>query len=301
MQARWLKLRKNLMRALVPALRWLPPRAALRLIGGIGRAEYALVPPSRRRHDEAVRRWVGHFGHPWDVARVGRDLASNELRWQARDLLLDRLPEGQLEGLFEVEGIEHLDAARAEGRGVILLGNHYGAHLLPAHYLLKRGYDLRLFMERPRHISKYLAQLFDDAGPLGQDKLFISRKSAPAEAAAAILRASRVLKAGMLLHLAGDVRWSGPHTATATFLGRSESFSATWVILAAMAAAPVVPVFCRIVPGGTYHLEFLPSFHVPPDANAGRLAGYVQDCLRTIEGRVRLDPANSNEYASWAG
>ena len=60
-------------------------------------------------------------------------------------------------------------------------------------------------MERPRHISRYMARHFQTDGPLGQDKLFISRQGVPADSASSILRAARAIKAGLLLYLAGDV------------------------------------------------------------------------------------------------
>src|SRR5262249_9227028 len=181
-------------------------------------------------------------------------------------------------------GREHLDEAMALRKGVILLGNHFGAHLMPAHWLVREGYPLRLFMERPRHVSRFLAKEFDTDGPLGQRKLVISRKPHPAEAAGSIARAARTLGVGMIVNLAGDVRWTGPHTASATFLGHTYTFSATWVTLAGMTGAPVVPVFCRMGTEGTYAIEFLPAFHVPADAQRPeRASGWVQGCLDAVE------------------
>ena len=301
MQRRGMNLRKGFLRMILPLLRALPPRAAARLLAGIGRAEYALVPRLRLRLDAAIARQGRQFGCPWDVRRVGPDLAGNLIRGRTRDLLLDNQPLERLEGSFRVRGREALDRALQEGRGVILLGNHFGAHMLPGHWLIRQGYPYRLFGERPRHISRTQSRVFALDGPLGQDKLFISRRANPAEAAGTILRAARVLRAGMLLHIAGDVRWSGPNTAPATFLGRSYTFSNTWVILAALTAAPVLPVFCQMEPDGAHLLEFLPPFLVPPDASAAeKTSPWVQAGLDGIARRVQDDPANSNDYFFWA-
>ena len=301
MRRRWLNLRKGLLRSILPALRVLSHRSASRVVAGIGRLEYSLVPGLRTRLDEAVGRGNHHLGCRWDVAAVGRELAGNQIRWRTRDLLLDGRPDHRVDPLFQVKGRDLLDAALAEKKGVILLGNHFGAHLMPAHWLVRHDYPLRLFMERPRHVSRFLTRQFDSEGPLGQRKLFISRKVNPAEAAGSILRAARILKAGMVVNIAGDVRWPGPHSAPAAFLGKTYSFSATWVALASLTGAPVVPVFCRINADATYTLEFLPALRVPSTApSAGEAPRWVQDCLTTIEDRVRLDPANSNEYFFWA-
>ncbi len=300
MQRRWLKIRKALLRLILPAVRALPPRTASRFVAGIGRAEYTFGRGLRVRFDGAVRRGAAHFGTSWDVAEVGRELAGNQIRWRTRDQLLDGLDDAGVAALFEVEGLEHLTAAQAQGKGVILLGNHFGAHLMPAHWLVRLEYPLRLFMERPNHVSQYLKQRFETEGPLGQKRLFISRKADPNEAAGSILRAGRVLKAGMIMLIAGDVRWEGGNTEEATFLGNTYQFSSTWATLAAITGAPVVPVFCRMLRDGTHRLEFLPGFNVPGSAvRQKQLGAYVQTCLDQVQERVRLSPENSNEYFFW--
>ncbi len=301
MHRRGLNIRKGLLRLILPALRKFPPRTATRLVAGIGRTEYALLRGLRLRFDQAVERGRDYFGTHWDVTAVGRELAGNQIRWRTRDQLLDGWGDDAVTQLFRVAGRDQLDAALAENRGVILLGNHFGAHLMPAHWLVRHGYPLRLFMERPHHISRLLSREFETDGPLGQRKLFISRRSDPSESAGSILRAGRVLKAGMGVLIASDVRWTGPHTAPARFLGRAYHFSATWVALAALTRSPVVSVFCRMAPDGTHELEFLPAFHVPPEAPAnGEARHWVQRAIDEIEHRVCRDPANSNEYFFWS-
>jgi lauroyl/myristoyl acyltransferase len=255
----------------------------------------------RHRVDQAVIHGRHHFGASWDVTEVGRELAGNQIRWRTRDRLLDGLPQDRVAPLFTVRGREALDARLREGRGVVLLCNHFGSHMMPAHWLMREGYPLRLFMERPRHISRFLARQFDTDGPTGQKKLFISRRATPAEAAGSILRASRVLSAGMILMIAGDVRWSGAHTSAAEFLGHRYDFSNTWVKLAAMTGAAVVPVFCRFDEDGAFQLEFLDPYTVPRDhTDAEQVAGHVQNYLRVIETHVARSPANSNDYFFWS-
>lgn len=301
MRRKGLNIRKWFLRFVMPLLRRLPPAAATRFVTGIGKLEYALLSKVRVRFDSAVGRAEKELGGHWNVSEVARELVGNQIRWRARDLLLDGLPDRVVAPLFDVVGREHLDSALAEKQGVILLGNHYGAHMLPAHWLVRNHYPLRLFMERPRHVSRFLARYFETEGPFGQNKLFISRKAGPAEAAASIMRASRMLKAGMIVKLAADVRWSGPHTSASKFIDREYTFSSTWVALAALTGAPVVPVFCRMDADGRYRLEFLPSFRIAAaELAGGGTACRVREYLTMVEERIRLDPANSNDYFFWA-
>lgn len=303
MKRRGLNLRKALLRFILPFLRAFPPRTAARALTGIGHFEYRHIGGVRIRFDRAVSRGGRHLGREWDVPEEARRLAGNHIRWRTRDLLLDGLGDDKLDGLFPTIGREHLDRAVAEGRGAILLGNHFGANLMPAHWLAREGYDFRLYMERPRHISKFLDSRFDTEGPDGQRDLFISRKSDPSKAAASIVKAARMLKAGRIVKMACDVRWSGAHTTTAEFLGCEHDFAHTWVKLAAMTGAPVIPVFCSMKDDGSYLLEFLEPFSVPaaeastPEA----IAGWVRLGLSQIESRLADSPGDSNDYFFWGG
>ena len=300
MERRGLNVRKVILGTILPLLRKLPPRLASNMVAGIGRTEYALLKNLRVRMDQAVIEVGRHFQREWNVAEISRALAGNQIRWRTRDQLLDGLADDQVAGLFTLSGRDNLDEALARKQGVVLLCNHFGSHMMPAHWLMRQGYPLRLFMERPRHISKFLAREFDTDGPLGQKKLFISRKATTAEAAGSIMRATRALNAGMIVMVAGDVRWTGANTTPARFLGKPYPFSNTWVKIACMTGAPIVPVFCRIDDSGAYELEFQPAYSLPKRTpEPEEVAAWVQDFLDRIERQVEESPANSNEYFFW--
>ena len=301
MERRGLNIRKGFLKAFLPVVRALPLPVASRFVSGIGRLEYRLSSTLRQSFDNAVAQGRSILDGQWDLPTVSRELAGNHVLWRTRDLLLDGVPDHRALEMFTVEGKEHLQAAVEESRGCIVLANHFGAHLLPAHWLFRENYPVRFYMERPRHISRYMSRHFQTDGPLGQDKLFISRQGVPADSASSILRASRAIKAGLLLYLAGDVRWTGRLTESAEFLGRSLRFSTTWVVLAALTEAPVVMVFCRMEPDGRYHIEFRPAFHVPKDApEQGQTALWVRHFTQILEEQVRKYPTNSNDYFFWS-
>jgi KDO2-lipid IV(A) lauroyltransferase len=301
MERRGLNIRKAMLRALLPAIRVLPLQVAARVVAGIGRTEYLLSAGLRRRFRSAVALGESVLQSQWDVPSVSRELAGNHILWRTRDLLLDGVTDERALAMFEVTGREHLEAATSLGGGCIVLASHFGAHMLPAHWLFRQKFPLRFYMERPRHVSRFMLQHFKTDGPLGQDKLFISRQGVPADSASSILRAARALRAGMLLYLAGDVRWTGRLTESAHFLGQTMRLSTTWVTLAAMTAAPVVMVFCRMQRDGRYDVEFLPSFFVPKDGAAdGHAAYWVRRFIDVLEDQIRRYPSNSNEYFFWS-
>lgn len=298
MRRRGLNIRKSLLGLILPALRRLPPRLATRAMARIGRAEYDLLPGVRHRVDAAVLRGETYFGGHWDRAETGRALLGNHILWRTRDRLLDGLDASGIGPLFRVEGRDRLDEAVSRGRGVVLLGNHFGSHMMPSHWLAHQGYELRLFMERPRHISKFLSRRFEADGQRG---LFLSRSATPAESAGAVLRAAKALRAGAVMLVAGDVRTAGPNSVPARFLGGDFRFSSTWALLASLAGAPAVPSFGRVEPDGTHVVEFLDPIDVGPEARRPEgAASYVQRALDAVEERVRRHPAHSNDYFFWA-
>jgi KDO2-lipid IV(A) lauroyltransferase len=300
MERRGLNIRKGFLKAFLPIFRALPLPVAARFVSGIGRMEYRISKSLRTNFRNAVSSGRSMLNCDWDVPSVSRELAGNHVLWRTRDLLLDGVPDERAREMFTVAGRENLDAAISRGRGCIVLASHFGAHLLPAHWLFRENLPVRFYMERPRHISRYMARHFKAGGPLGQDKLFISRQGVPADSASSILRGVRAIKAGMLLYLAGDVRWTGQLTETARFLGRNMRFSTTWVTLAAMTEAPVVMVFCRMESDGRYYLEFREAFYIPKDVAArGEVRLWVQHFLDTLEAQVCRYPSNSNEYFFW--
>jgi len=300
MPRHWVNLQRHILRAVVPLLRRLPAPLANALLTWIGWAEFQLVPGVKEHFLQAAERGRVDLQGDWDDLDVARRLVCARVHWRTRDRLLDGLPDGQALGRFVVEGREHLDAAYGQKRGVILLANHFGSHLHPSHWLFRQDYPLRLFSERPRNVSRFMTDRFRTDGALGQEKLFISRRSTAAEAAGSILRAMRILDAGMILKIAGDVRWQGGHTAPGHFLGSTYLFSTTWVVLAAKTGAPVVPVFCRPDDRGRIVLEFLPSFQVPVDtARNGQAARFVQRGLDAVTEQVVRHPDQSNDYFFW--
>jgi KDO2-lipid IV(A) lauroyltransferase len=301
MERRGLNIRKGFLKAVLPMIRSLPLPLATRFVSGIGRMEYRLNQRLRRTFHDAVEQGRSLLDGEWDVPLVSRELAGNHILWRTRDLLLDGVPDQRVRDMFTITGKEHLEAAFGGGRGGIVLASHFGAHLLPAHWLFRENYPVRFYMERPRHISRFLSRHFDTEGPLGQDKLFISRQGVPADSASSILRAARAIKAGLLLYLAGDVRWTGRLTEPARFLGRTRRFSTTWVVLAALTEAPVIMAFCRMERDGRYHIEFRPPFYVPKDApETGNAPHWVRYFIEILEDQVRRYPANSNDYFFWS-
>lgn len=293
-----MNLRKWIMnRMAVPVLRRMPLDRATNFVEGIGRWEYDRIPVLREQIDAAVSLAAQRMGAGWDLPTTARNLSGRLTRWRLRDVLLDGPDRERALGAFEVMGGEHLDRALSESRGVILLSNHFGGHILPAHWMLRKGIEFRFLTERPRHLSRSLEAYFGSTGPMGQQEMFVSRKKRGNDGVASIIRSLRVLKSELVLLIASDVRWLDNQSVVAEFLGERWKFTPSWAILAQRSGAPVVPVHCSMMAGGTHRLEFGEPRHISPGED---IAACVQAELRGIEARVLTDPENANDYFFWA-
>ena len=284
-------------RIVVPVLRCLPIGKATNFVEGVGRVEYDRVPDLRKELQAAVSSAKTFLGADWDVNSVARELSGRHTRWNLRDLLVDGPSVSRALDTFDIVGQEHFDAAMAEGKGIILLSNHFGAHVLPGHWMLRKGIDFRFLTERPRHLSKSLLKYFESTGPLGQKELFISRKKSGNDGVSAIFRSLRCLKSKYVVLVASDVRWNDNQSVVGRFMGELWKFTPIWAVLAQRSGAPVLPCYCSMMPNGRHKLEFGPVQHIQAGES---LQSLVQEALDRVELKVKQDPLNSNDYFLWA-
>ena len=303
MERRGLNIRKGFLKVGLPMIRSLPLPLASRFVSGFGRMEYRV---SSRAPDDLPDEAVDH-GRSSSRLPVGRAAVSRELAGQSCPLADPRLaPRRRSRSTCSMKCSPLPDASTWMPRSrrvaaVSCWRITSVAHLLPAHWLFRENFPVRFYMERPRHISRYLARNFRADGPLGQDKLFISRQGVPADSAGSILRAARVLESGdvaLSCRRRPLDRDSSPKRPSSW--ARMTRFSTTWVVLAAMTEVPVVMVFCRMEPDGRYHIEFRPAFRsrrmLPQNGKTGRMGA----ALHRDPGRSGSPyPANSNDYFFW--
>lgn len=284
----------------MPVLRLLPYRVAIGLVGALGEAAHVVVPPYIASYRNAVRDCAKRYGCAWESRRLGSAMAVQAYRRRARDLLIERVSNSHINQFFIVDGKEHLDQALAGKRGVVLLINHLGSHLCLIHWMLRKGYPVRCFGERPRSLSRFVREHFATDGPVGQVGLFVPRSGRASESAPMVMQATRVLRAGLILTVASDIRWQDARAVDARFLGSVERFSTTWVNLAALSGAAVVPAYCRLGRDGTFQVDFRPAFHVPNTVlRDGSAQGWAQRALDELESQIRRYPEQCDDYFFW--
>ncbi|MBI1797014.1 MAG: hypothetical protein HYR74_08180, partial [Candidatus Eisenbacteria bacterium] len=138
------------------AVRLLPARPLDACATIVARLLFALRVPARARIEDNLARL-----RPGLDPAARRALARRAFEHFALSLLdfmrLARLAPGALERAIEVRGAEHLERARAAGRGVILLSAHLGNWFAGGVAVARRGVPVRTVLYR-NHAGGFMDQ-----------------------------------------------------------------------------------------------------------------------------------------------
>lgn len=199
------------------------------------------------------------------LAAVGMGMVETALCWWA--------PDADLRRLVDIDGLEHYDAALAEGRGVILLTGHFTTLELGAGlFALHRPFHA---MYRPHANGLYEAVM----------RWARERRSKMATITRDDLRGMlRALRQGRAVWYAPDQDYGAQGTVFAPFFGVPARTITATARLAKMSGARVVPYYPVRKPGGGYHITVLPALeHFPGGddlADATRINALVESWVR---------------------
>jgi len=211
---------------------------------------------------ERERLEIAHF------ESLGAALAEAALAWWgSRRRVMSRA---------HIEGLEHLETARANGRGVILLTGHF-TPLELAGRMLGEAVPGITAVYRPNENPVLDAVARRGRGRTG----YTLRKQQTRE----IVRA---LRAGQVIWYAPDQHHRGAHSAIVPFFGQPAATSLATSRLAALGRASVVPYLPKRLPDGRgYAVSLLPALEDFPSGDP------VEDMLRInriLEQWIRQQP-----------
>jgi KDO2-lipid IV(A) lauroyltransferase len=195
-------------------------------------------------------------------------------------LRLRRATPEELDRWIHVEGLEHFDAARAQGRGFIQLTGHYGNWEMVALAQSRLGRSLAVI---GRELDNPLLEPISLAFRTRFGNRVILKDGAMRETLKALKAGDGV---GFLLDQ--DALTTG---VWVKFLGQWASTFSTAGSLAARYRLPVLPVFSWPNGDGTFTVRFEPPFEVPQTGDAARDAWVATQLMTArIEGQIRKDP-----------
>jgi len=263
----------GLVAGLAKLLNWLPESCAYALGEGAGRVWCALD----RRHrvivmENLAAAFPGRYA-PEELDRLARAVFENLGRTAVDVARLDHLLSRSAGTTVEWDGYEHLLAARARGKGVLVLAAHFGPwELLPPVWVLRDEpvYVVARPLDNPR-LDDQLTAWRERGG---------NRMIRKRNAIHAILQ---VLRRGKTAAILIDQHISEREGVVVPFFGRPASTASAPALIALRSGAAVLPVGITRQPGrGRYRIRIGAEIPV-------RRSGDVKDDL--VENTARFTAA----------
>ncbi len=266
---------KHLIKQAMIFLMWYPLRIAiaflpLALVYRIGRAGGRLLcfisrEKQRIMLDEFSRVLPGRG--PEELRGIVRESFNNFCLSELEVLLYPSLNRAFIERHFTIEGREHLDAALARGRGVLLCQAHFGAFQMTMPAIGYSGYTMN-------QISASAA-LWTEEGATAAQKRMLGIKAKyeytlPVKhisVTSSLRPVFNALKRNEIVGITVD-GGGGKNIIPLRFLGREAFFQTGAVDLAVSTGAAMVPAFIVTERGLRHRLVLHPPLHV--DGGAGR-------------------------------
>lgn len=217
---------------------------SIKIAATLGEWGYYLQPAQRKVAMENLRTCLGDSTTEQERQAITKKVFSNfavsalEVAWMSR-----------WKDLFswlrvDVEGLEHLDAALAQGRGVIAHNAHFGNWEVMSAAVAKMGYPGYVVARRQKdpRLDAWIAQIRDHCGL----KIAIRGENP--------VRILRCLKSGGLLGLMTDIDTRSNEGVFVDFFGRPTYTQVGPFALARTTGALMIPALCYRE--GLNHLRF---------------------------------------------
>jgi len=208
-----------------------------RISRNIGRCIHFLDHKKRKLVEEVLLLLFGRKYSEGKTRDIVKDSFENYYMRHAESILFGVLNEHSINQIMNIEGIENLDSALSEGRGVILLLSHFGSFLLPLPFLGFHGYKINQIAGR---------QIFTS---LLEERLWVWRKNEAEKLPVSFVQADaflrpvyKSLKSNEIVAIAFDGRDSS-RWCEVDFFGRKARFSPGPFGLARRTGAVIIPTF----------------------------------------------------------
>ncbi|HEY4953269.1 MAG TPA: lysophospholipid acyltransferase family protein [Gemmatimonadaceae bacterium] len=236
------------LRGVIRALGLLSWENACRIGARIGAAGYR---PLRIRRDVVEKQIAAAFPEKTDaeVQRIARACWEHLGRTAIEMALLPGLgKDGVLDLVERVEGWEHVERAKAAGKGIVVVAGHHGNWELLAAYIVARGVPFDVIVRGMAN------ELFDDyingiRTALGMTVVHDSE---------AVKRTPRALREGKAVGFVADQGVLGLASTYVTFFGRPAKTPRGAAVFALRFNAPVLFVDGLRLPNGKYRIIIEP-------------------------------------------
>ena len=266
-------------RAVIAATRVLPIGVVLGIGTVLGRAFYRFDAPHRRLALSNLRA-AFPVRTEAECRAIARDMFSHFGRLLTVLLKFSTMTREQMMARVDFEGDEHVRAAHAHGRGVLLFTGHFGFWEINA---LVHAVALAPI--------SVLARPLDN--PLLHDLLESVRRSTGNSVIyrrGAVRRVLRALGENQAVAILIDQHIQQTDAVYVDFFDRPAATTSALAALAFRTGAPVVPVFALPQPGGRFRMVYEHPVNPPNPEDPDAVRQFTQRCTDVLEMYVRRYP-----------
>ncbi|MEW5941033.1 MAG: AMP-binding protein, partial [Chloroflexota bacterium] len=234
-----------------------------------------------------LKRTLASMGHPSpSPALVAQTVSSNWLyRW--RTTSLNR--EDEFARRVRVLGREHIERARAAGRGVVVVHSHFGLQHLGAVPVLDMNPDEAMIVGGSARTLRLTG-----LGKLNRQSMLSINDETINDISSLsfqLAKGKRLLERAGILFIAGD-GYYGLRKLDFPFLGRLRPFGAGFAEVALSAGADVIPVFSALTPTGDVEIVFHPPLAPSGADRDAQVRSLVGQYVGLLEAQWRASVPN---------
>lgn len=260
------------------AQRWLlrkHPERAERIGERCGRALYRASKKHRHRALENLAMALPELGAAQREA-LARQVFEHFGRVAADFLVGERRTRAELEATMEVDGIEHIDEALAEGKGAILVTGHFGNWERMAAYLSFTGRTITVIQRDVRNpsLNQMVRKLREASG---------TKVVGRGDAVRPILER---LRANELIGILPD---QNSDEIFIPFFGKPAGTVLGPGVIAERTGAPVIPTYCYWVGPGRYRMMVEPRLSSEQEGSV-KGEGMMRAVNASLESAIRRHP-----------
>lgn len=261
----WSKLQKRLKNwliyrfilILITFLNLLPRRLSLFIGGSLGKLAYLILPESRSTTLQNLKIAFPNLG-TGSIREISLNVFESLGKNAVDAVRLPKMSWEEIQKITKVEGIEHLEKAYSQGRGVIGVTGHIGNFELLAAYVSLRGYKLSA-IGRELYDSRLDELLIKNRQKMGVQNIYST---------AGVKEVIRVLNSGRMIGVLIDQDTSRVKGIYVDFFGRKARTPIGPVVLALKLDVPIVPMAVIQTREGNYKI-------------------YVQEEIKPLAGKTK--------------
>jgi len=258
----------------------LPRSLCLAVGSGIGRAAYHLDKKHRAIALSNLGLAFGKERSREEIVRLAKASFAQFGRIIADILRVSNRPLNKIQSLISIEGLDRLESARSQNKGVLLFTAHFG------------NWELGTAAVSGIAPVRVIARDLDN--PLLENELERLRRKLGASVISKFGAARPVLKAlsrNEIVAILIDQNVLRSEAVFVDFFGRTAATTPSLAAFHLKTGAPLVPVFVHSRPGGRYVLKILDPVRVSPEHSQGadvlKITGI---CTKIIEQEIRRKP-----------